>query len=608
MITNLNKTCDEMRRQINSARRETAPMLDEALALTAQKQDVEAKQQLLSAFNKHFIMSEEDLTLLTSSTEPIDDRFFQTMNRVKYIRNDCEVLLGTENQNLGMELMEQTSRNINAAFQKLYNWIQREFKILDLEDPRISRVIRRALRVLAERPTLFQNCLNFFAEAREHTLTDAFHTALTHGARGSSQTEMSANPIELQTHDLLRYVGDMLAWVHSTTVSEREALEGLFISEGDEIAKEIQAGRDKEPWSRLQAEDEDGGEDMAMFDGRKALNELVNRNLEGVARVLKQRIGIAVQSTEDPLLVYKALNLLKFYEDIFSKLVGSPSDLANTIGELQTSGFAHFERLLKDSILATNTETVSDDLATPQFLLDALEQFKSFLNAGPDASGPDMSQLLSAALVPFLDQCSEMASTIPEPISQIIFQLNYLLSVHIALQPILPTSHGFLAAAQKKVNELREKLIGTQHSRLLYESGVKHLLDAIEEAEEAKGSNVRAFASIPAFNPKSLSASAAQLDHFLPSAVEDMLEKMKQLSDRGLATEIAQQAAESFCVDFERVEEAILKADEEVEESRGVGESGDGGSEEEEGEGNEILLRKEYSRTTAEIRILLSLG
>jgi conserved oligomeric Golgi complex subunit 6 len=603
MITDLNRTCDQMRKEIHNAQRESAPMLEEASILIRQKSAVEMKQKVLNAFNEHFIVSEDDLTVLTGSTEPVDDRFFQIMSRIKQIRKDCEVLLGTEDQTLGMELMEQTSRNINAAFKKLYTWIQQEFKKLDLEDPQISHTIRRALRVLAERPTLFQNCLDFFAEAREHALSDAFHTALTESVGGDYTAARPGNPIEMQTHDLLRYVGDMLAWVHSTAVSEREALEGLFISDGDEIAKEIQAGRDSELWAKVYDDEDRSGDSTPTFDGRKALNDLVNRDMEGVARVLKQRIGIAVQSNDDPLLVYKALNLFKFYQDIFFKLVGSPSKLGDTIADLQTSTFSHFERLLQDEISSVATEPLPEDLSTPPFLLRALNQFKSFIAVNPDPSGPEISQLLSTALVPFLDRCSKMSSETSaseEDDSAAMVALNWISVMDYTLRPVLPPEHGFLQRGQQEIAKLREELVDRQHSFLLDESGVERLLDAIRGAE-SEDSPSPDIASLPVFNAKALSTSAAQLDDFLPSALMDMLENMDRLSDKTLAKDIAHEAGERFCADFEVVEEAILRADEELQHRRRGAEDGV-----DEVESEEVLLREMFPRTTVETRVLLS--
>lgn len=614
MLSELNTACDEMRRSVVTAQQESAPMLQEASILKAQRQEVETKQRLLTAFKKHFVVSDEDLTMLTSSVEPVDDRFFQIMERVKQIRKDCEVLLGTDDQNLGIELMEQTSRNVDAAFKKLYNWIQREFKSLDLEDPYISGTMRRALSLLAERPALFGNCLDLFAEAREQTLLAAFHTALTEGAGGGRKTGTPANPIELQTYDLLRYTGDMLAWVHSTTISEREALKSLFISGGDSIAKQLQVGRESEPWSRIDNEDKKSGRDSTVFDGHKVLNDLVNRALEGVAGVLRQRVEIAVQSNEDPFLVYKALSLFKFYHDIFNKIIGTPSFLGKAIADLQSSSFTHFEQLLQDEASTIATEGTADDLSTPPFVLHALDQIQTFLNTGPMTSEPETSQLLSAALVPFLDQCSNMAEVITDVTAQHIFQLNYLSTVDSALRPLLTHSHSFLHSARQEMAELREELIDRQHSFLLSKSGVGELVDAIRRAEEEASAHGEAngksekISDLPALHPDALSTKAVQLDDFLPSALMDLLDITKRLTDRSLAKDIAHEAAAKFCTDFGQLEEALVRFDE----SRSDISRTHGGIEEEEedeesgDDEDQVSLRSLYPRTTTEISVLLS--
>ncbi|KAF5016274.1 hypothetical protein F66182_12101, partial [Fusarium sp. NRRL 66182] len=283
-----------MRKHITLAKQETAPVLDEASSLLEQKKDAETKQRLLDAFTAHFIVPEEDINALTLSEEPVDSHFFAVLSRVKQVHNDCQVLLGGENQRLGLEIMEQSSKQLNMAYQKLYKWIQKEFKSLNLEDPQINVSIRQALRVLAERPSLFHSCLDFFAEAREYILSDAFHYALTDAASGAVG-ERNVKPIEFSAHDPLRYVGDMLACLHSAAVSEREALEALFVYDGEELARGFQAGISSEPWSRVDEE----GEEAPVFDGQKALNDLVNRDLTGVSRSLRQRVELVIQGHDD---------------------------------------------------------------------------------------------------------------------------------------------------------------------------------------------------------------------------------------------------------------------------------------------------------------------
>lgn len=106
----MNAVVSSMRTHIAAASTETAPTLDEASQLLFQKRDVEIKEALLSAFTEHFVVSEEDALILTSSAEPLDDRFFEILSRVKGIHSNCEILLASENQRVGCVLKFNTSK------------------------------------------------------------------------------------------------------------------------------------------------------------------------------------------------------------------------------------------------------------------------------------------------------------------------------------------------------------------------------------------------------------------------------------------------------------------------------------------------------------------
>lgn len=56
---------------------------------------------------------------------------------------------------------------------------------------------------------------------RSSSLLSSFLSTLTTGTA-------TTRPIELNAHDPLRYLGDMLAWLHQCIASEREFLESLF--------------------------------------------------------------------------------------------------------------------------------------------------------------------------------------------------------------------------------------------------------------------------------------------------------------------------------------------------------------------------------------------
>lgn len=595
-----------MRQHISAAHRETAPVLQEATSLMSRKKEVETKQQLLDAFNKHFIISDEDLTILTSSAAPVDDRFFTVLARLKGIHKDCQVLLGSSNQTLGLQIMDQSSRNLNSAFEKLYRWIQREIKTLHLENPQISSTIRRALRILAERPSLFQSCLDFFSEARENTLSDAFYTALT-GSSHNTDEQPSTKPIEFFAHDPLRYVGDMLAWTHSAAVSEREALEVLFISEGDEIAKGIQTGRDSEPWSRTEEIDD------AVFDGQKALQQLVSRDLSGVARVLRQRIEELTQSHEDSILAYKIVNLLRFYSITFSKLLGADCLLLDTLTLLENSALNHFRTTTRDHIASIHHDAAppSPELHPPEFLIEALTSLHALLKTHDTSLAPassrtaDFQPILAEALDPYLLKCEALSSTLSDP-ANTIFALNCLFATRKTLEPFDFATER-VAEIDDTVDEHVSKLVEYQHSYLIHESGLYPLVTALAPLSDS----VDDLGKIPAlevFRPQALVETSGRLDDFLPSALMDATENLKGLQSKRWAEEITEDAAEKFCEDFEFVVEKISAADD-LTAKRGL-ESEDSDGEEDKREEEDKMqrpaLRTIFPRTSAEIRVLLS--
>ena len=585
-IISLNNTCVEMRKHIAAANRETAPMLDEAKTILSDSRQVETKQQLLDAFKAHFVISDADLATLTSTAEPVNDDFFRILTRVKKIHEDSQILLGSENQRLGMEILEHSSRQLNAAFQKLFRWVQREFKALDLENPQISGAIRRALRVLAERPTLFQSCLDLFAEAREHILSNNFYSALT-GDPVDPDHPVMGKAIELSAHDPLRYISDMLAWAHSATVSEREALEVLFVSEGDEIAKSIQAGIESEPWSRG-----DDKNDVPTFDGRKALNELVERDLAGVFRQLKQRTEQMIQSHEDATLAYKISNLVTFYCSIFVKLLGENSGILETLRPLGDTAMRSFRSITREHVvnLETDLSIAPDELAPPDFLTDSLETLlvlmksydTSIITTNHAQRVEGFQPILTDALDPFLAGCETIAKRLRNPDNH-VFALNCLFATKNTLSTYPFSDRS--SELSPRIEEHESELIEAMHAWFLDESGMKVLIENITNAEDLVSTYK---------NPSDLVSIAQRLDAFLPTATEDARAFLSQLDNKPLARRIIEGAAERFCEEFEEIEALIEQADE----------LRSGQADRRTEDGN--LLRDAFPRTGDEIRVLLS--
>lgn len=586
-----------MKTHISAAHGATASVTHDASSLMTQRRQVETKQEVLASFNKHFLLSEDELSALTSTAEPVDDVFFTVLAKAKGIRKDCEVLLGFENQALGLEIMENTSKNLNLAFQKLYRWIQRGFKTLNLENPQMGSPIRRALRVLAERPSLFQNCLDLFAETREQLLSDSFHTALT-GSSASGVEDRSVKPIELAAHDQLRYVGDMLAWIHSAAVSEREALEILFVSEGDEIAKGIQAGRENEVW-HLVEDGEDG--ESEVFDPVKALNELVDRDMSGAARILRQRVEQVIQTNEDVILAYKLANLLNFYRVTFAKLLSSASVLVECLQGLESEALRLFRSLMRDYVgnLQGEFQQTPSGLEPPDIFREALEQLSAVMKTydtsltASDRREADFQPILAEALDPFISGCEGMAQRLEEP-AQSIFSINYAQAAIETLSRF-DFAQGRVESLQKGVDERSDALVDSQYLFFRRESGLEAVLTAVESMNESQ-EDIERLRKLEPFQPASLELTSRTLDNFLASALMDAMENIQRLQHSRLAREITEEAAERFLADFGRLENMLMSADEAAERQG----SSSGADE------DVVSLRIAFPRTADEIRMLLS--
>ena len=92
-----------------------------------------------------------------------------------------------------------------------------------------SRTLLSPCDYLSKKPDLYlSEALGYLSHTRQTTLLTGFTNALTRGGPSGLP-----RPIELHAHDPMRYVGDMLAWVHQAIAAEREFLEALFDVKGD---------------------------------------------------------------------------------------------------------------------------------------------------------------------------------------------------------------------------------------------------------------------------------------------------------------------------------------------------------------------------------------
>lgn len=264
---------------------------------------------LITLFLTRFTLSEPEKAALTSREVAVGQSVFDALDRVEQIRSDCRALLAGEEEKMqaGYATYSQYWKSSDAIGLTLWllhrtrwKWATRKFtdganSNLGNSQGKLSWKYRPSCVKLffvfvpgrlfsCELCTLktfrqlltFSDAMQTLTSTRQSSLLSSFLDALTRGGPNGLP-----RPIELHAHDPTRYVGDMLAWVHQTTASEHEFLEGLFgVRE-----KKRMVGSTREPVELDQEE--------------QLVRDTLDRDLEGLGRPLKVSSQIPLRGSRN---------------------------------------------------------------------------------------------------------------------------------------------------------------------------------------------------------------------------------------------------------------------------------------------------------------------
>ena len=259
----MNASCSAMQAQLKATKSRTQDLISQTTAMQNQSTVLAQKAVHIQQFvDKYQLKPEEEALLKGSSTNDIligstvggvtpskvniNEDFFMALERAQSIHADCRMLLANghlSKQTTALEVLDQMSRLQDAGLQRLYRWTQTTVittynldttaaaiavsnspRVNDKKKSKSMYLLPMAMKHLAiVRPALFRLVIGEFCTARRSLLVKAFLDALTVGGPYGTP-----KPIELHAHDPLRYVGDMLAWLHQAVPNEADNLKVLL--------------------------------------------------------------------------------------------------------------------------------------------------------------------------------------------------------------------------------------------------------------------------------------------------------------------------------------------------------------------------------------------
>lgn len=523
-IQKLNTSFSSMEVQVTKAANDTRGPVKETERLLEEIKSVQIKQAVLSAFKAKFVVPDNEADILTSSSHPIDDEFFRILNKAKRIHSDCDSLFATDNQDLGLDIMSKMSRYLDQGFDRLFFVVQRDLKTMRGDDPKIRRQLSKSLMVLSERPVQFEIALKSLSESRQRNLTTRFVNALT-----TDTTHEKA--IDFYAFEPLRYVGDILAWIHSEIINEREIISTLF--------------DDEKPTQ----------ESMYSLDLKETIDSLLDVITAGLVKPFKSRMEQVVVTETRISTIYQLTDKLNFSSSMFGKFLQPTSQLLTAITQIEEFCLRQFNKCLEEKIsdIKGNMLTSTSDLQPPEFMSDVMSDLKSVLQSYEssiryDSEGDHMiKQIIQDLTEPYLECCNRIASDLPDTQSE-IFTINCLDAVKFSLQLFSFTQYK-VDQLDARINELAEVLEDRQRHQFLVNSGLEPFLKAVVN----KSTTLQEM-----FSKEALADLSFSLDNFLPSASMESHNFLFKLASPRLATSITQNASRKFSADFSQVERAIL--------------------------------------------------
>jgi hypothetical protein len=277
--------CKLLASRVSEADENMKAFMEKASELENRRNFYTEQSKEIESFLSRFQLSSGEIETLY--TAPINQAssakvFFDALQRLRSAYADCKLMVEKHSYSAGFELLDVLGQHQDMAYQRLFDWVKLKCDNLaesgSTED--IDQMLQTAISYLRKLPIYFSQCQDLVVNSRRSQLVQRFVMALTQG--GAAGQVFRA--IDLHAHDAVRYVGDMLAWMHQTVASEEEFLEAVF-GEGQNQSKvKVNFEEDKGDGSGLQMEIEE----VSLVG--LSIQEMLARCLQGLGRPLRVRI------------------------------------------------------------------------------------------------------------------------------------------------------------------------------------------------------------------------------------------------------------------------------------------------------------------------------
>jgi hypothetical protein len=287
-----------------------------------QKKLIDLKKNILLAFKSTFTISQYEEHLirfadLNDSTTGIE--FFSTIDKINSIQNNCDVLLGMENEKLGLNILKQMNELLISVNERINSFVKNNIDYVYSGNTILNKntnidIFQKCLIYLYEHnKSNFDLIMSDMIEHRSRTIANEFLNQLK-GYTEEISSKSISNPsspnltrksiqsypqsqqnLFMSSYDTNRFISDTLAYIHSLLVNEIENSKSFFTF--DFISKN----------------ENNGLENM--------INGVVNKIVSGLNNSLKGSIESILRQESKLTTIVNSYELIDLYSNMYEKLL-----------------------------------------------------------------------------------------------------------------------------------------------------------------------------------------------------------------------------------------------------------------------------------------------
>lgn len=409
--------------------------------LNDNKRLIGLKKNLLISFKEKFTLNEYEEFVLNSGD--LNNEFFTTLARAERINENCSILLSLDNPQLGLKIIAKSNQMINRSIDRIVSYTNKTLgNMYSLSSKSRLATLHQCFKYLQNKLNYFNSIVNTFSESRSKVLVDEFNRQVqgdfeVNGQGRSSSISSDSRPIYMSAHDPVRFVGDLLAYVHSVSVNESETITSIFTM-GDDNDKEFE----------------------------NIIQDVTDKILQSLSRPIKARVEQIVSTETKLSTLVQIFNLVELYNIMFTKQLGKTGNIVETVKQLIKVCQGRIFMIISNRLATIKNKNLTKldlnlDLQPPEWIIEFYSDIlpivdqittETILNLSPEENEKFLNLIVNEPIQVFNEHVDHN-KVFSEKKDVLIIKSNFL---DLILSKTIPVS--LLSEKVLEVNEMIDKL------------------------------------------------------------------------------------------------------------------------------------------------------